>query len=264
MDAPILMPPRMRYEYRVTHDATEGRRGDTLHSILESPYLRQRIAKHIKGLKAPVCYTPGCRCTPLSNETLKSSTCGTAGEGRGGVLSAVDEVMSQVPIDEGSSNAASGLNPQPPCSAASHQGVEEGGTSHGDAATRGVVEGAVSAWEKEETPDDPHFIPDWCNFTESPERVLAMAREVAACYSMPLDDRLDPVAAQIRRWRRSFHGNGKVVTAAYYSPWDANKTGTYLRHEWIEEWMEHHRTFYDAVPQLCNPMEDDAQVGFQF
>ena len=30
MDAPMIMPPRMRYEFRLTHAATEGRRGDAL------------------------------------------------------------------------------------------------------------------------------------------------------------------------------------------------------------------------------------------
>jgi len=33
MDSPLLMTPRMRFQYRVEHDANKGRRGEQLHSV---------------------------------------------------------------------------------------------------------------------------------------------------------------------------------------------------------------------------------------
>lgn len=110
----------------------------------------------------------------------------------------------------------------------------------------------------------PYYINDWANFTGSRERILDMAKLCAESFSLPQSDLQNPFALYTQRWRKAVWGDGKFVTAKYYSEWDENKTGTFLRAEWIEEWMKYHRSFCDAAPKLCTTREDDAQVGYRF
>jgi hypothetical protein len=52
VDSPILMSPRMRYMYRLTHDANKGRRGRTLLSMLQSPVLRDGACVRVRCVRA--------------------------------------------------------------------------------------------------------------------------------------------------------------------------------------------------------------------
>lgn len=175
--------------------------------------MRDDLVQSVKGLAAPICGRPGCRCTPKQNDSasLNTSETGPAAPEATDVLA---ETMPEMQVDEEFAS--------------------------------------------------PHYIKDWLNFTNSSARVLAMAHEAANCYSLPQEDIDDPTAMQIRRWRKSVWSDGKTITAGYYSEFDDNKTGTYLRTEWIEEWMRHHRSYYDAAPKLCVTQEDDGQVGYHF
>jgi len=184
--------------------------------MLSSPVMRDEFVSSVRGLEAPVCGRPGCRCTPRHNATgsLKTSESGLTATTTPSAA-VVAEVMKEMP-------------------------------------------------EVDKEFESPDYIEDWLNFTCSRERVLAMAHKAADCYSLPQQDIDDPTAMQIRRWRKSMWGDGKTVTAAYYSETDPNKTRTYLREEWIEEWMRHHRSYYDAAPSLCVTEEDYGQVGYRF
>ncbi len=53
VDSPILMSPRLRYLYRLTHDPNEGRKGSALLSLLQSPVLRDGTCARV--LCAQVC-----------------------------------------------------------------------------------------------------------------------------------------------------------------------------------------------------------------
>jgi GNAT superfamily N-acetyltransferase len=69
MDSPLLMSPRMRYEYRVLHDSNKGRRGEALQTLLASPHMRQALLRLIRTLTPISCGMPGCRrCAPAAAE----------------------------------------------------------------------------------------------------------------------------------------------------------------------------------------------------
>ena len=272
-DSPLLMSPRMRYEYRLTHAADKGRRGEALRSMLASPVLCDALVEHIGQLKAPTCGLPGCRCTP---STTNDTSCTPFMRPAQVKVAAAKEEYAAMRRRQELREAGQGLS-EGVADDLLREAAEE--TARGRARGRPGELEDQEEWEKVEqedsssmtTPppsqqaeDSPYYVRDWSNFTKDGERILAMAREVAETYSLPPEFRNDSVALHVQRWRRSVWGNGKVVTAKYYSPWDDDKTGDYLRAEWIEEWMEHHRAYYDAAPKLCVTQEDDGQVGYHF
>ena len=191
--------------------------------MLESPLLRQRLVEDIKKLQTPVCYTPGCRCTPYpessaapllnsssirhlpsaaaassSGPGLSFSTAASSGGGAGGFVAVrgLDEdglvgaaASGGVGAVAGGTGAGAG---ELVGGARAHAGngrvaggeggvdgrgeSEEENDSHsGDDGAGVAEEGSDGEGEEDQdSANDPFYIPDWANFTQAPERVLAV------------------------------------------------------------------------------------------